>query len=289
MKQTTDLELIQAVDRFFKRQRLMRQKQAIEEQIYGTEQLIAELTEKAQLELDDVEILKREGLPRLFISFQGKLEERIEREEKEFNAAFSKLKKGHESLEILEDKRNQLVTELEQFADASNSLEILALHPPPLGEDHQLNEAISTAQTLLLIREFEEKMAAAEQAEIDVRHAQSEDQRGMKKKSIEYMHKAHENLDFCAPSLNPKLSRILRILKSDLNKPNRAYPEPTLLEQTVDLFVGNNTLTNQPNECLGMRDFEQLRREILSKIKTLKKEHAKSVERLVTLEKVWNG
>lgn len=165
-----DDELIHQVSRFFKRNKLKRRLNQLQQDLKQTEKLVGELTQKAQEQLEDVEILKKKGLASSFYRLKGTLEDKISAEEKEMRNAFSKLKQAKESLLVIQDEIESTTRNLSDFVDIDSTLELLAIkvHNMNFNSDSILQIAHTTSQTHLLIREIEEKIAFGDQAKNDL-------------------------------------------------------------------------------------------------------------------------
>lgn len=305
-------ELIFAVNRYFQRNRLKRKLNNIQSNLQDTEQLISELTEIAKTKLDDVELLKRRGIPRLFFELTGSLEERQGEEEQEAQNAFAKLEDAHESLQVLSDEAAMCERQLDDLLDVDSTLEIKMIELQAAGRPIPYGPAYTVGQTYLAIKEVEEKIAFGEQAADDLLLAKkifygspdidlyltSSAQSGIEP-VVKYLEQAQNNLQYFNIDFSTELGEAIKLMKQSVirarNKPQKIRFSifgifGILIDHVVENAIQAPSQTHFRSDLISasLRKIEDLSRQIPKLIKTLNQEKPALQKRFNELEQQWN-
>ncbi|MEM8861160.1 MAG: hypothetical protein AAGD96_22780 [Chloroflexota bacterium] len=205
----------------------------LQKDIALTQKLIEELTQKAQGEFEDVEILKREGIPKLFHRLRGTLEDKIAAEEKELHNAISKLKNAQESLELMQADAVLIENQLCPYKNVDSDLEALTLKSKSTGNNDRLNLSISATQTLIGIKKITGSITLGDQIVEELAKAKNE---------LVQITQEVPDYEFFGPTRSMDLRIYLSRLKQSL----------TFLKRTKEeISQFDNSLMNQAVECIN--------------------------------------
>ncbi|MEM9775941.1 MAG: hypothetical protein AAF902_15300 [Chloroflexota bacterium] len=297
-------ELIHHVSRFYQRNKLRRKLTWLNEDLKQKQKLIDELTQDAQTELEDVEILKQRGLPYFYHKLRGSLDDKISAEEREMLDAFSKLEKVHESLLMLQNEIDLNEKSLKNFSDVDSVLEILAFRIDQPETSGLLGTAFSTMKCQSLISDIDGKLEFGEQSEEELKAAQTELQlaqvpgplagantRLRIRTALHLTSAAVDHLNFFDSDLK-KDTELMREKLSQIQTEG-GNPNSIVLLGLIGVVTGNplvlttaaiGSVTGNPNR----HNIENIRRRILKNIKALKRQRSRAIQELFRLEKHWD-
>ena len=169
-----DDELIYEASRFFRRNKLKHKSIELKLGLKQAEKLVDLVTRWAQGELEDVEMLKQNGLVGIFHRLRGTFEEKIAAEEKEMQYAFSRLQVESENLHKLKTEYEKITNELIAHSNVDSRLPLATLKSKNPDSSNHSKIAFRTGRTLIDLSEVEERIELSQKVELRLRGLQNE-------------------------------------------------------------------------------------------------------------------